>query len=156
MNTNIYFEEKLINKAGVDRLVFSHVELIEINRSILHSAVTESSNLIFDDLKVYNRTYYVTNNGDRFHHMRISDPEIGTLTFGANPQKYGIWEFSPCNFRDGNNLVNFSRRELIDYLEYTLMSSGFITAQYICKEFDEESVLKKQILFCNTILEVNS
>lgn len=66
MNTNIYFEEKLINKAGVDRLVFSHVELIEINRSILHSAVTESSNLIFDDLKVYNRTYYVTNNGDRF------------------------------------------------------------------------------------------
>lgn len=118
MNTNIYFEEKLINKAGVDRLVFSHVELIEINRSILHSAVTESSNLIFDDLKVYNRTYYVTNNGDRFHHMRISDPEIGTLTFGANPQKYGIWEFSPCNFRDGNNLVNFSSRELIDYLEY--------------------------------------
>ena len=118
MNTNIYFEEKLINKAGVDRLVFSHVELIEINRSILHSAVTESSNLIFDDLKVYNRTHYVTNNGDRFHHMRISDPEIGTLTFGANPQKYGIWEFSPCNFRDGNNLVNFSSRELIDYLEY--------------------------------------
>lgn len=50
--------------------------------------------------------------------MKISDPEIGTLTFGANPKKYGIWEFSPCNFRDGNNLVNFSGRELIDYLEY--------------------------------------
>ncbi len=118
MNTNIYFEEKLINKAGGDRLVLSRVELIEINRSILHSAVTKSNNLMFDDLKVNNRTYYVTNNGDKFHQMKISDPEIGTLTFGANPQKYGIWEFSPCNFRDGNNLVNFSGWELIDYLEY--------------------------------------
>lgn len=56
MNTNIYFEEKLINKAGGDRLVLSRVELIEINRSILHSAVTKSNNLMFDDLKVNNRT----------------------------------------------------------------------------------------------------
>ena len=46
--------------------------------------------------------------------------------------------------------------DMFKHAERTRQAGSFITAQYICKEFDEESVLKKQILFCNTILEVNS
>ena len=81
---NIYHEGKLINKAGVDRVVLSHVELKKINWPVFKKAITASSDIIYDAFRSANRTYYVTEGGDRLHYMTITDPEVGHLNFGAN------------------------------------------------------------------------
>lgn len=56
---NIYHEGKLINKAGVDRVVLSHVELKKINWPVFKKAITASSDIIYDAFRSANRTYYV-------------------------------------------------------------------------------------------------
>lgn len=111
---NIYHEGKLINKAGVDRVVLSHVELKKINWPVFKKAITASSDIIYDAFRSANRTYYVTEGGDRLHYMTITDPEVGHLNFGANPKKYGIIEFSPANKNNGINIVNFDGKELME------------------------------------------
>lgn len=73
---NIYHEGKLINKAGVDRVVLSHVELKKINWPVFKKAITASSDIIYDAFRSANRTYYVTEGGDRLHYMTITDPEV--------------------------------------------------------------------------------
>lgn len=113
---NIYHEGKLINKAGVDRVVLSHVELKKINWPVFKKAITALSDIIYDAFRSANRTYYVTEGGDRLHYMTITDPEVGHLNFGANPKKYGIIEFSPANKNNGINIVNFDGKELMEYL----------------------------------------
>lgn len=115
---NIYHEGKLINKAGVDRVVLSHVELKKINWPVFKKAITASSDIIYDAFRSANRTYYVTEGGDRLHYMTITDPEVGHLNFGANPKKYGIIEFSPANKNNGINIVNFDGKELMEYLAH--------------------------------------
>lgn len=70
---NIYHEGKLINKAGVDRVVLSHVELKKINWPVFKKAITASSDIIYDAFRSANRTYYVTEGGDRLHYMTITD-----------------------------------------------------------------------------------
>lgn len=116
MKKDIFFEGTLINRAGVDRVVLGHVKLIDIDRSKLESAATRLKDIIFDDFKVSNRTFYSIDGGDRFHYLSIRDPEIGSINFGANPRPYGIYEFSPSNWRTGINLVNFSGDDLLDFL----------------------------------------
>lgn len=115
---NIYHEGKLINKAGVDRVVLSHVELKKINWPVFKKAITASSDIIYDAFRSANRTYYVTEGGDRLHYMTITDPKVGHLNFGANPKKYGIIEFSPANKNNGINIVNFDGKELMEYLAH--------------------------------------
>lgn len=115
---NIYHEGKLINKAGVDRVVLSHVELKKINWPVFKKAITASSDIIYDAFRSANRIYYVTEGGDRLHYMTITDPEVGHLNFGANPKKYGIIEFSPANKNNGINIVNFDGKELMEYLAH--------------------------------------
>lgn len=56
---NIYHEGKLINKAGVDRVVLSHVELKKINWPVFKKAITALSDIIYDAFRSANRTYYV-------------------------------------------------------------------------------------------------
>ena len=68
---NIYHEGKLINKAGVDRVVLSHVELKKINWPVFKGAITASSDIIYDAFRSANRTYYVTEGGDRLHYLMI-------------------------------------------------------------------------------------
>lgn len=114
---NIYHEGKLINKAGVDRVVLSHVVLKKINWPVFKSALKVSKDIIYDAFNVRNRTHYVTKEFNVFHYMSITDERIGHLTFGANPKQYGCIEFSPSNKRGGINLVNFTRTEFIEFLE---------------------------------------
>lgn len=116
MNKNIYCDGEIINKVGADRTVISHVELLKINWPVFKNALDTSKDIIFDEFKTNNRTCYVTEGGDAFHYMTITDPEIGYLYFGANPKRFGIMEFSPSNKRDGLNLVNFAGNELNEFL----------------------------------------
>lgn len=113
---NIYYGGELINKAGVDRVVLSHVELLKINWPVFKSALKVSKDIIYDAFSVRNRTHYVTKEFNVFHYMSITDERIGHLTFGANPKQYGCIEFSPSNKRGGINLVNFTGTEFIEFL----------------------------------------
>lgn len=123
----IYHEGELINKAGVDRVVLSHVVLLKINWPVFKSALKTSNDIVYDAFKARNRTCYVTEGGDVFHHMTITNPEIGHLVFGANPKRYGLMELSPSNIRDGINLVNFTGAEFIRCLANT--------AKMLCERF---------------------
>lgn len=115
--SNIYYEGELINKAGIDKAVLSHVELLKINWPVFKRAMSASTDVIYDAFNAGKRTYYATEGGDVFHYMAIIDPQIGHLTFGANPKQYGIIEFSPSNKRDGINLVNFTGEEFLEFLD---------------------------------------
>lgn len=130
---NIYHEGKLINKAGVDRVVLSHVELKKINWPVFKKAITALSDIIYDAFRSANRTYYVTEGGDRLHYMTITDPEVGHLNFGANPKKYGIIEFSPANKNNGINIVNFDGKELMEYLQFIMLGRTKAQTEQIMK-----------------------
>lgn len=119
MKEKIYFEGELINKAGVDRVVLINVELLRIEWEVFSSKLNGTNDIVFDNYKACNRTYYYTKGGDKFHRLNISDTKIGRLCFGACPLKFGIWEFSPTNTELEKNIVNFSGEKLVMFLEET-------------------------------------
>lgn len=108
-----------INRAGVDRVVLIHVNLKKIYWDVFEEALSTSRDIVFDDYQSWNRTCYCTEEGDKFHYLNISDSKIGRMSFGANPQRFGTWEFSPKNSELRTNIVNFSGDDFIAYLEKT-------------------------------------
>lgn len=116
MNRRIYYDGALINKIGIDRIVIKKVVLKEINAEKLDTALTCCA-IHYDKVIVEGRQFYLTEKDNKFNYLKIDDNELGTLTFGVKNKQYGIYQFSPKEMWGGTNLVNYSAKEIQEFIE---------------------------------------
>lgn len=116
MNRRIYYDGALINKIGIDRIVIKKVVLKEINAEKLDTALTCCA-IHYDKVIVEGRQFYLTEKDNKFNYLKIDDNELGTLTFGVKNKQYGIYQFSPKEMWGGTNLVNYSAKEIHEFIE---------------------------------------
>lgn len=118
MKRNIYYENALINKVGIDRLVLKKVILRKIDEEVLKKALIRCA-IRYDNELIEGRQFYTTDSGEKFCFLKIDDNELGTLTFGVKNDRYGIYQLSPKEMWDDTNLVNFSALEIHAFIAVT-------------------------------------
>lgn len=111
LKRNIYFENELINKVGIDRIVLKKVILRKIDEEVLEKALIRCA-IRYDNELIDGRQFYTTDCGEKFCFLKIDDNELGTLNFGVKNDRYGIYQFSPKEMWNDTNLMNFSALEM--------------------------------------------